>query len=96
MKKVVLKWGRSSVLLKLSKAAFVVSKMTQNAAIFPAPDPPLADISSAISDLAAAENEASQGGTDRTMLRDQKLAILETSWTAKCSTCRALRWAIRT
>ena len=77
MRKVVLKWGSFSVLQKLAKASFVVSKMTTNAATFPTPDPPLSAISNAVGELANAENEASLGGKDRTLLRDQKLATLE-------------------
>lgn len=77
MKEVVLKWGRLSVLEKISNASFIVSKMTTNAATFPTPDPPLADISTAISEVAAAENEAKQGGTDRITLRDAKLKTLQ-------------------
>ncbi len=77
MRKVVLKWGSFTVLQKLGKASFVVSKMTTNAATFPAPDPTLADLSNAIGELADAENDATQGGKDRTLIRDQKLKILE-------------------
>lgn len=77
MKKVVLKWGRLSVLMKLSRASNVVSKMTENAVTFPNPDPPLSQISAAISALAASESAAEKGGTDRTRARDQDLEALQ-------------------
>lgn len=62
---------------KLTKAAFVVYKMTENVATFPTPDPSLEDLGNAMSELAEAEINASQGGKDRTLIRDQKLAALE-------------------
>lgn len=77
MKKVVLKWTSLTVLQKISNGAFIVSKMTTNAAEYPNPDPPLADISNAISEVATAENEAAQGGKDRIIIRDAKLKTLQ-------------------
>ena len=76
MRRVVLKWDHFSVLQKIEKVRFVVQKMTENAADYPAPNPPLADMTSQADRLEAAETAASEGGKDRTSARDVELAAL--------------------
>lgn len=76
MKKVVLKWG-NSVSKKLIKARLVRQSMADNAVLFPNPDPPLQEIADKADELEAAEAEAEQGGTDRTIARDARLAELK-------------------
>ena len=74
MRKVVLKWDKFSVLQRIKKVRFVVQKMTENAAVFPAPNPDLAALTIQADELDAAETKASEGGKDRTQKRDQALA----------------------
>ena len=74
MRRVVLKWDEFSVLQRIQKVRFVVQKMTENAAVFPAPNPDLAALTAQADELDAAETEASEGGKDRTQKRDQALA----------------------
>lgn len=65
-----------SVLQKIEKTRFVVMKMTENAAEFPAPNPALADMETQADRLEAAETAASDGGKDRTLKRDEELRSL--------------------
>lgn len=76
MKKVVLKWG-NSVSKKLIKARLVRQSMAAEAVLFPSPNPPLQEIADKADELEAAEAEAEQGGTDRTIVRDARLAELK-------------------
>ncbi len=70
MRKVVLKWDRLSVLDKIEKVLFVVQKMLENAAVFPAPNPNLQDLNEKAKELATAEAATLEGGKDRTLARD--------------------------
>lgn len=70
MRTVVLKWARYSVLEKIEKVLFVVRKMTENATVFPNPNPPLADMADKAGEVADAESATSDGGKDRTQTRD--------------------------
>ncbi len=76
MKKVVLKWG-NSISKKLIKARLVRQSMADNAVLFPNPAPPLQEIADKADELEAAEAEAELGGTDRTIVRDARLAELK-------------------
>lgn len=73
MRKVVLKWDRLSVPLKIKKMRFVIHKMTENAAMFPNPNPDMLILTGLANALDDAETAASQGGTDRTRARDTAL-----------------------
>ena len=73
MRKVVLKWDKLSVPLKIQKMRFVTEKMSANAAIFPNPNPDLATLAVLTKDLDQAETAASEGGKDRTRARDAAL-----------------------
>ena len=75
MKKVVLKWG-TTISSKIKKARLVRQSMAENAADFPNPDPPLQEIADKVDELEEAEAAAQQGGTDRTIVRDARLAEL--------------------
>ncbi len=77
MKKVVLKWDKFSVLQKINKVRFVVSKMTENATTFPNPDPTMPILGGLADLLETAEANASLGGTDRTETRDIALKNME-------------------
>lgn len=48
--------------------------MTENAAVFPTPNPILSDMSTQADKLEEAETAASEGGKDRTLKRDEELA----------------------
>ncbi|MCB0755406.1 MAG: fibronectin type III domain-containing protein [Flavobacteriales bacterium] len=48
--------------------------MTENAAVFPTPNPPLADMTDQANKVEAAETAASEGGKDRTLKRDEALS----------------------
>ncbi len=50
--------------------------MEANADVYATPEPPLAEIDTAVGALAAAESEAIKGGTDRTVARNARLAEL--------------------
>jgi hypothetical protein len=76
MRKVVLKWDKFSVLQRIKKVRFVVQKMTENAAVFPNPNPPLADLTLQADALEQSEAAASEGGKDRTLKRDEDLKKL--------------------
>lgn len=78
MRKVVLKWDKLRVLKKVEKVKFVVQKMTDNAGIFPNPNPPLADMKAQADKVALAEAAASEGGKDRTQTRDEELSKMVT------------------
>ena len=73
MRKVVLKWDKFSVQDRIKKVRFVVQKMTENAAVFPNPNPPLADLTAQANALEQSEAAASEGGKDRTLKRDEDL-----------------------
>lgn len=75
MKKVILKWGRT-VSSKINKARLVRQSMAAHVAVFPNPDPPLQEIADKVNQLEEAEAAAEQGGTDRTIARDARLAEL--------------------
>jgi len=77
MKKVVLKWDRMTVLQKINKVRFVVTKMTLNATTFLAPNPPMPILEGLADALATAESNATLGGTDRTETRDIALQNME-------------------
>lgn len=76
MAKVKLGWSMLTVPQKIVKANSVMTTMAANAAVYVTPDPPLADIDSAIGALAGAESEAIKGGVDRTIARNARLAEL--------------------
>ena len=76
MKKVVLKWGRT-ISKKIVKARLVRQSMADHATDFPNPDPPLQEIADKVDELEVAEAEAEQGGTDRTIVRNARLAELK-------------------
>jgi len=78
MKKVVLKWGAFSVLKKVEKVRFVVQKMTENAAVFPTPNPTMTELTNQANALEQAETAASEGGKDRTQVRDEHLVKMMT------------------
>ncbi|MCF8277313.1 MAG: fibronectin type III domain-containing protein [Flavobacteriales bacterium] len=73
MRIVVLKWDKFSVQDKIKKVRFVVQKMTENAAIFDTPDPPLTVLSAQADMLEASEAATADGGKDRTLKRDMDL-----------------------
>lgn len=66
-----------TVLQKIQKTRFVVTKMTLNAAVFPTPNPPLATMTSLADTTEIAEENATQLGKDRIMARDAALAAME-------------------
>ncbi len=76
MSKVRLGWGELSVPQKIVKANSVRTTMEANADVYVTPEPPLAEIDTAVGALAAAESEAIKGGTDRTVARNARLAEL--------------------
>ena len=78
MRRVVLKWDDFNVLERIQKVRFVVQKMTENAVVFPAPNPDLATLTAQANKLEAAETEASEGGKDRTLKRDEALSEMIT------------------
>lgn len=75
MKKVVLRCGRT-VSSKINKARLVRQSMADNAADFPDPEPSLQEIADKVDQLEEAQAAAQQGGTDRTIVRDARLAEL--------------------
>jgi hypothetical protein len=75
MKKVVLKWG-TTIASKMSKARLVRQSMADNALIYPTPDPPLQNIADKVDELEEADAAAQQGGSDRILARDARLAEL--------------------
>jgi hypothetical protein len=77
MKKVVLKWDRMSVLQKIQKTRFVVTKMTLNATVFPTPNPSLASMTALADTAESTEQNATQLGKDRIMARDAALVAME-------------------
>jgi hypothetical protein len=75
MKKVVLKWG-TTISSKITKTRLVRQSMANHVVEFPNPDPPLQEIEDKVDELEEAEAAADQGGTDRTIVRDARLAEL--------------------
>lgn len=51
--------------------------MADHVTVFPNPDPPLLEIADKVDELEEAEAAAEQGGTDRTIARDARLAELK-------------------
>jgi hypothetical protein len=58
------------------KASYVVQKMTENAVVFPNPNPLLATLDDQIATSIAAEVIATDGGKDRTRHRDEQMQLL--------------------
>ncbi len=76
MAKVKLGWSQLTIPQKIVKANSVSTTMAGHPGTYVTPDPPLADLDQAISNLGAAESEAIKGGTDRTVTRNAVLNIL--------------------
>ena len=76
MRRVVFKWAPLTVSQKLMKASFVLQKMTENAVVFPNPNPLLVALDDQISASVVAEVTASDGGKDRTRHRDEQMQLL--------------------
>lgn len=76
MAKVKLGWNELTIPEKIIKATSVKNTMGNNADVYATPDPPLADINTKVGELATAEAEATKGGTDRTVIRNARLAEL--------------------
>ena len=73
MSKVKLGWSTLTIPEKIIKANSVKVTMEANADVYVTPDPPLAEIDTAVSELAAAQAEAIKGGVDRTVARNARL-----------------------
>ena len=73
MAKVVLGWSSLTVPQKVIKVRHVVTTTGNNSGTYPTPDPTLEDLTTKADELEAAEAEASQGGTDRTVVRNARL-----------------------
>lgn len=69
-------WSLLTIPEKIIKATSVKNTMGENADVYATPDPPLADIGDKVGQLATAEAEATKGGTDRTVIRNARLAEL--------------------
>lgn len=76
MNRIKLGWARLSVPDKILKAKSVVQIMGSHAAVYPTPDPSLAIISAKTLELESAQVEAEKRGTDRTLVRNLRLAEL--------------------
>lgn len=73
MGKVKLGWSELTIPEKMIKASSVVTTMGNNTDVYATPDPPLTEITDAVSALGAAQAEAIKGGTDRTITRNARL-----------------------
>ncbi len=76
MRRVVLKWSKLPVLDRIDIARYVIKQMAENAAVFPSPNPPLADMEFMVNELHDAQVAAVDGGKDRTRRRNEKLELL--------------------
>ena len=73
MVKVVLGWSALTVPQKIIKVRHVVTTTGNNSGTYPTPNPALQALSDKADELEAAEAAASQGGTDRTVIRNARL-----------------------
>jgi len=72
----VLNWNQKTVPERIIRVKFIVKKMTENAAVFVAPNPPLSEVDEDIETLAEATVNALAGGYELTYAKNTANEVL--------------------